>query len=117
MIAELALRFLLGGLIVSAFSLTGELWKPKIFSGLFGAAPSVALASLALAFGKHGAGEVALLARSMVVGALALYAYGAACVFTTRRERWPVWVSALSAWLAWFAAAFAGLAAVGGLAR
>ena len=43
-IKELVLRFVLGGVIVSLFSLLGDLWKPKTFSGIFGAAPSVALA-------------------------------------------------------------------------
>ena len=118
MLTEVAVRFALGGLIVSLFSVTGELWKPKTFSGLFGAAPSVALASLALTFAKQGPSAVALLGRSMVIGSVALYVYGAACVLATRREKWPVWLAALSSWLAWFAAAFAGLrvgAALGAL--
>jgi hypothetical protein len=115
---ELAVRFVLGGFIVSLFSLAGDLWRPKTFSGIFGAAPSVALASLALAFGKEGAGVVAVLGRSMVIGAVAFFIYGAACVFVTKHEKWPIWVSASSAWAAWFAAALAGLgagAALGGL--
>jgi hypothetical protein len=110
-VRELAIRFMLGGFIVSLFSLTGELWRPRSFSGIFGAAPSVALASLALAFSKEGPGTVSLLGRSMVIGAVALFVYGAACVFVTRNEKWPVWVSAFSAWIAWFAAACAGLGA------
>jgi len=32
---------------VSAFAVIGDLFKPKSFGGLFGAAPSVALATLA----------------------------------------------------------------------
>jgi hypothetical protein len=108
---ELAIRFVLGGVIVSLFSVTGEVWKPKTFSGIFGAAPSVALASLALTFAKQGPATVAVLARSMVIGSIALYFYGLACVFATKREKWPVWISALSAWLAWFAVAFAALGA------
>jgi hypothetical protein len=117
-VRELAVRFIFGGLIVSVFSLTGDLWRPKTFSGIFGAAPSVALASLALGFSKEGPGAVAVLGRSMVIGSVALFVYAAACVFVTKHERWPIWVSALSAWVAWFAAAFAGLgagAALGGL--
>jgi len=110
-LAELGVRFVLGGLIVSLFSVTGELWKPKTFSGMFGAAPSVAIASLALTFAKQGRPVVALLGRSMVIGSVALFVYGAACVFATTREKWPVWLAASLSWLAWFAAAFAGLAA------
>jgi hypothetical protein len=106
---DLAVRFVLGGLIVSVFSLTGELWRPRTFSGIFGAAPSVALASLALTFSKQGAAVVAVLGRSMAIGAVALFIYGAACVLATKHEKWPVWAATFSAWVAWFAAAFAGL--------
>ncbi len=45
---EIILRFLIGGAVVSAFALLGDLFKPKSFAGLFGAAPSVALATLGL---------------------------------------------------------------------
>ena len=111
MIRDLIIRFLLGGTIVSAFSLTGDLWKPKTFSGIFGAAPSVALASLALTFHQQGAGTVAVLSRSMVAGAVALFAYSAACVAGTKREHAPVWAVAVSAWLPWSIVAFGVLAA------
>jgi len=93
------------------FSAAGELWKPKTFSGIFGAAPSVALASLALAFSKDGSTTVALLGRSMVIGSVALFAYGLSCVVAARREKSPVWVAALAAWVVWFLIAFAGLGA------
>jgi hypothetical protein len=39
---QIFIRF--GGVVVSAFALIGDLLKPKSFGGLFGAAPSVALA-------------------------------------------------------------------------
>ena len=54
MLSELAIRFVLGGLIVSAFAVIGDMLHPKSFAGIFGAAPSVALASLALAFLTKG---------------------------------------------------------------
>jgi hypothetical protein len=53
-------RAVLGGFVVSSFALLGDVLKPKSFAGLFGAAPSVALATLALAVHKHGAGYAAL---------------------------------------------------------
>jgi hypothetical protein len=112
MSAELAIRFVLGGFIVSLFSLTGDVLKPKTFSGLFGAAPSVALASLALAYRAHGAREVELLGRSMVLGAIAMYVYGATCVVGAGRARWPVWLVAISAWITWFVVALGGLRAL-----
>ena len=108
---DLVIRFILGGVIVSLFSATGELWKPKTFSGIFGAAPSVALASLALTFERNGAAMVASLARSMLLGSLALFVYAAVCAWAARRRAWPVWLSALSAWLSWFGVAFVGLKA------
>ena len=43
---ELFIRFLIGGAVVSSFALLGEVFRPKTFAGLFGAAPSIALASL-----------------------------------------------------------------------
>ena len=44
--ARVLIRFLVGGAVVSVFALIGDLVKPKSFAGLFGAAPSVALATL-----------------------------------------------------------------------
>ncbi|HEX3696890.1 MAG TPA: DUF3147 family protein [Polyangia bacterium] len=111
MLRELLIKFLVGGFIVSAFAVIGEIWTPKTFSGIFGAAPSVAIATLALTYNRQGRGEVAVLARSMVIGALALWAYAALCVTGVRRTRWPVWLSATAAWLGWFAIAFGGWAA------
>jgi hypothetical protein len=45
---DIVIRFLLDGVIVSLFAVLGDLFRPKSFAGLFGAAPSVALATLAL---------------------------------------------------------------------
>jgi len=44
--SQLLARFLIGALVVSAFAVMGDLLKPKGFARLFGAAPSVALATL-----------------------------------------------------------------------
>jgi hypothetical protein len=69
-------RFLLGGLIVSAFAVIGDVLRPKGFAGLFGAAPSVALATLTLTLLTEGKQYAALEARSMIAGALAFYLAG-----------------------------------------
>ena len=45
---EILIRFLIGGVVVSVFAVIGDILKPKSFAGLFGAAPSVALATLGL---------------------------------------------------------------------
>jgi hypothetical protein len=42
--SQIIIRFLVSGIVVSAFALIGDLFKLKSFAGLFGAAPSVALA-------------------------------------------------------------------------
>jgi hypothetical protein len=64
-----------GGLIVSAFAILGDVLRPKSFAGLFGAAPSVALATLTLAIFKDGASYVATEGRSMLIGAAAFLLY------------------------------------------
>ena len=72
---EYVIRFLAGGLVVSLFAAAGDVLRPKSFAGLFGAAPSVALATLTLAFWKHGGGYVATEGRSMIIGAISLAVY------------------------------------------
>src|SRR5437660_2235080 len=76
---EILLRFLIGGAVVSAFALLGDLFKPKSFAGLFGAAPSVALATLGLTVATEGASYAATESRSMMAGAIAFMVY-ASCV-------------------------------------
>jgi hypothetical protein len=45
---EIIIRFIVGGLVVSTFAVLGDILRPKSFAGLFGAAPSIALATLGL---------------------------------------------------------------------
>ena len=51
---ELIYRFIIGGIVVSLFAIIGDVLKPKSFAGLFGAAPSVALATLSLTVLRNG---------------------------------------------------------------
>jgi len=76
---ELVARFLIGGVIVSFFAVLAEMFRPKSFAGLFGAAPSVALATIGITVASHGKAYAALEARSMICGALAFLLY-AGCV-------------------------------------
>src|SRR5438309_6579439 len=76
---ELLFRFLIGGTLVSVFAVIGDLFKPKSFAGLFGAAPSIALATLALTISREGPSYAAIEARSMMAGAVAFFLY-ASCV-------------------------------------
>jgi hypothetical protein len=107
MIAELALRFAVGGALVSLFAATGEAFKPKTFAGLFGAAPSVAIATLTLAYFKETKQYVAVESGSMLIGCVALLVYSATCVAATKWQRLPVWLGAGFAWTTWAAVAFA----------
>jgi Protein of unknown function (DUF3147) len=72
---EYVVRFLVGGAVVSAFAMLGDMLRPKSFAGLFGAAPSVALATLGIAVYQHGAGYAALQSHTMMAGAVALAVY------------------------------------------
>ncbi|HEV7558616.1 MAG TPA: DUF3147 family protein [Kofleriaceae bacterium] len=106
MVGELVLRFVIGGAVVSLFAALAELFEPKTFSGLFGAAPSVALASLALTYHSDGAAKVAIESRWMVVACVAMAVYGSCCVLACRQRRVPVWLGALASWCVWAAVAF-----------
>lgn len=90
---DIIVRFFIGGLVVSAFSLISDLLKPKTFAGLFGAAPSIALATLALTVMKEGKQYAAIEGRSMILGAVALFAYSLTLSYVLVRLR----ISALSA--------------------
>jgi hypothetical protein len=106
---ELTIRFLVGGVLVSLFALIGDVFRPKSFGGLFGAAPSVALATLSLTVAKEGSGYAAAEARSMAAGAIAFFAYASLVCYLQLRHRkkafqvtvlaFPVWV--LFAFTAW----------------
>jgi hypothetical protein len=104
---EYAIRFLAGGLVVSAFAVLGDSLRPKSFAGLFGAAPSVALATLALTFWKDGAPYVASEARAMVCGAIALGVYCFVVCQLLMRLHWSALAATSTALIAWFGVAFA----------
>jgi hypothetical protein len=106
-LAESLARFFIGGVIVSFFAVLAEMFRPKSFAGLFGAAPSVALATLGLTISSQGARYAAAEARSMILGAIAFLCYAAA-------TSWLLWgykPRALTATVSlipiWFAVSFA----------
>jgi len=99
-------RFLIGGAVVSAFAVLGDLFKPKSFAGLFGAAPSVALATLGLTIAKHGTHYASIEGRSMAVGALALFVYSQTTALALMRGRWQVLPTTVTTLALWFAVAF-----------
>ena len=104
--SELLTRFLVGGVIVAAFAVVGDVFKPKSFAGLFGAAPSVALATLALTISRNGKEYAAVECRSMLAGAVALGIYSAVvCVSLARGHNHPL-SATLASMVVWFAASF-----------
>ena len=83
---EYIIRFLAGGIAVSLFSMTGDVLRPKSFAGLLGAAPSIALVTLALTISSKGLDDAQLEARSMMFGSVALGLYSIRCVLRDGRE-------------------------------
>lgn len=111
MVKELLLRFVLGGLLVSAFAIIGDVLKPKRFAGLFGAAPSVALATLLLTVSSQGKTYAAVEARSMIAGAIAFVIYASSVCFITIRYKAPGLATTLALLPVWLGVSF-GLWAV-----
>jgi uncharacterized membrane protein (GlpM family) len=103
---EIALRVIVGGVVVSAFALLGDLLKPKSFAGLFGAAPSVALATLFLTAAKNGSEFARIEARSMILGAVAFFVYASVVSRLLVRKRLPVLSVTSASMTLWFVCAF-----------
>lgn len=106
MLKEAVIRFLFGGVVVSAFAVLGDLFRPKSFAGLFGAAPSVALATLGLTIAKHGVAYAATEGRSMIAGAVALCVYCQAVSWLLMRYRWSTLFVTLVSIMLWLGVAF-----------
>lgn len=103
MLREILVRFVVGGLVVSMFATLSDILKPKSFAGLFGAAPSVALATVGLAIATEGTAYAALEARSMVGGALAMFVYACLVMLIMLKLRPPAILASttlLAIWLA-----------------
>lgn len=104
---EYALRFLIGGFAVSLFALLGDIFRPKSFAGLFGAAPSIALSTLAMAFYQKGASYVESEARSMIIGGGALLFYCTLVSYLMKRHHTPALAATSLSLIGWFAIALA----------
>ena len=102
---EYGLRFLAGGIAVSAFAVLGDTLRPKSFAGLFGAAPSIALATLLITLSQKGAPFAAVEGRSMIVGAFALAAYSWTVCVLLKTFLLSSWTAAMAALIVWFAVA------------
>lgn len=86
---QLIIRFLVGGAIVSAFALLGDVLHPKGFAGLFAAAPSVALATLTLTVASEGPGYAALsVSGALVLALVSWLAISSLLWYVRKRHPW-----------------------------
>lgn len=109
---EFTVRFVAGGILVSIFALLGDILRPKSFAGLLGAAPSVAIVSLALGIFSHGSEYAVTQARFMISGAIALLTFSIATCHLLKRADLSAITSTLFALPIWLIVAF-GLYAMG----
>ena len=112
MMLEYGLRFLVGGFAVSAFAAIGDALRPKSFAGLFGAAPSIALATLPITVSQKGAPFAAVEGCSMIMGALALAAYSWTVCLLLKKTLLSSEAATMAALVIWFVIAFGLSAAV-----
>jgi len=92
--------------MVSLFAVLADVLKPKSFAGLFGAAPSIALATLGMTILANGKLYAAVEARSMVVGAAAFLVYVCLCVRLLTTTKLRAAMGTTVALGVWFACAF-----------
>jgi len=113
---EYVVRFIAGGVIVSAFAILGDMLRPKSFAGLLGAAPSVALATLGIVVVQHGPHYAAAESWTMIYGAVALGCYSVAVCHLLMRYSLNALPATILASAVWLAVAFGLLAGFGGAA-
>jgi Protein of unknown function (DUF3147) len=104
---ELLARFFIGGVIVSFFAVIAEMLRPKTFAGLFGAAPSVALATLGITIARHGKSYAAAEAHFMIFGAMAFACYALAVSWMLRLYRPPAVAATTTLLPIWFVVSYA----------
>ena len=98
-IALLAIRVTAGGALVAAFAVLGDALKPKMFAGLFSAAPSVATVSLLVTGLAMGPSKDQKYALGMIAGAVGLVFYSLAAALLVKHLK--AVVGSIVAWAAW----------------
>ena len=99
-------RLLLAASRFQRFAVLGDIMRPKSFAGLFGAAPSIALATIPITLSQKGAPFVAMEGRSMIVGAFALAAYSWTVCVLIKKLTMSSLTATMLALVVWFAVAF-----------
>jgi hypothetical protein len=84
-VLTVAAKTIFGGVLVLVFAALSETLKPKRFAGILAAAPSVAIAGLAVGALSKGPADQAHAAQTMIAGAVALAVYAAVATVTLRR--------------------------------
>lgn len=100
---EFFLRFMVGGAVVCVFAALGDVLKPKSFAGLFAAAPSIAMATLAITIAKRGGEYASMEGVTMIAGAVALNCYCGLTSWLLMRKRWHALPASLWALILWLA--------------
>ena len=106
MLLQLLYRFLVGGMVVCAFAAIGDILKPKTFAGLFGAAPSVALATLYLTISSQGQIYAATETRSMIAGAVAFFIYASCASWLLMKRNRSAFFATITLMPLWLAVSF-----------
>lgn len=97
----LALKGLVGGVLVMLFALLSEALRPKRFAGLFAASPAVAIAGLTLVLADRGTADAHRAATGMIAGAGGLVLYTVVIVPMLKRRNVTLAAAvALGAWAA-----------------
>ena len=93
-------------MVVCAFAAIGDVLKPKSFAGLFGAAPSVALATLYLTISSEGKIYAATETRSMIAGAVAFFIYASCASWLLMKRNLSSLLVATTLMALWLAVSF-----------
>jgi uncharacterized membrane protein (GlpM family) len=109
--SDIVIRFVVGGAVVAIFAIMGDLFEPKSFAGLFGAAPSVALATLLLTIYSKGRSFAVAEAQTMIGGVIALFIYTNCVSYVLMRFRFPAYVISMLFILLWLSVAVGWLLA------
>jgi uncharacterized membrane protein (GlpM family) len=104
------LKAVVAGTFVVAFAMLSEMVSPKSFAGIFGAAPSIALASITIIVLHGSVADGRTASFSMIFGAIAMLAYCVAAVITV--DRFGALLGSIYAIAAWGIVAFAGYGVV-----
>ncbi len=111
----LLLRGVVGGTLVAAFAVLSQTLGPKSFAGVFGTAPSIALASLLVTIADKGEHAARVQSLSMIFAAIAMVAYCLTAVVTV--DRFGALRGSALAFVSWFVVAMLAFGAVTGLTR